>query len=102
MKALYELKENCKAELRVTVDGDEWKKANEKAFKKVANNVQLKGFRKGKAPLDLVRKSVSQREIWMEAIDQAAQEALNYGLEQYPERSRKMKEPISRELRNGI
>ena len=68
MKALYELKENCKAELRVTVDGDEWKKANEKAFKKVANNVQLKGFRKGKAPLDLVRKSVSQREIWMEAI----------------------------------
>ena len=85
MKALYELKENCKAELRVTVDGDEWKKANEKAFKKVANNVQLKGFRKGKAPLDLVRKSVSQREIWMEAIDQAAQEALNYGLEQYPD-----------------
>ncbi len=85
MKALYELKENSQAELRVTVDGEQWTKANEKAFKKVANNVQLKGFRKGKAPLDLIRKSVSPREIWIEAIDLVAQEALNYGLEQYPE-----------------
>ena len=69
MKALYELKENSQAELRVTVDGEQWKKANEKAFKKVAGNVELKGFRKGHAPLDLVRKSVNPREVWLEAID---------------------------------
>lgn len=85
MKALYELKENSLAELRVTVDGEQWKTANERAFKKVAANVELKGFRKGHAPLDLVRKSVNPREIWLEAIDQVAQEALNYGLEEYPD-----------------
>ena len=84
MKALYETKENSTAELKVTVDGEKWTAANEKAFKKIASKVQIKGFRAGKAPLDLVRKQLDQREIWMEAIDQVAQEALEYGLEQYP------------------
>ncbi len=85
MKALYETKENSLAELKVTVDGEQWKNANEKAFKKVANNIQIKGFRTGKAPLDLVRKQVSEREIWFEAIDLVAQEALEHGLNEFPE-----------------
>ncbi|MBR0385652.1 MAG: trigger factor [Erysipelotrichaceae bacterium] len=85
MKASYETKENSRAELRVTVDGEKWTQANEKAFKKIAGKVQLKGFRAGKAPLDLVRKQVSEREIWMEAIDLVAQEALEYGLQEYPD-----------------
>ncbi len=85
MKALYETKENSTAELAVTVDGEKWTEANEKAFKKIANKVQIKGFRAGKAPLDLVRKQVSEGEIFMEAIDLVAQEALEFGLQEYPQ-----------------
>ena len=85
MKALYETKENSTAELKVTVDGEQWEGAKEKAFKKIAANVQIKGFRKGHAPKEMVRKAVNPREVLLEAIDQVAQEALNFGLEQYPE-----------------
>ena len=49
MKALYETKANSQAELKVTVDGETWKQAQEKAFKKIAANLQIKGFRKGHA-----------------------------------------------------
>ena len=85
MKALYEAKGNSQAELRVTVDGETWKKAQEKAFKKIAQNLQLKGFRKGHAPAELVRKRVNPREVLAEAVDAVAQEAFNFGLEEYKE-----------------
>ncbi|MBQ7223598.1 MAG: trigger factor [Erysipelotrichaceae bacterium] len=85
MKATYEKKENNFAELRVTVDGDQWKEAQKKAFRKVAQQVHIKGFRPGHAPADLVKKAVNQREVWYEAVDAIAQEALNYGFEQFPE-----------------
>ena len=85
MKALYEAKQNSVGELKVTVDGELWKDAQKRAFGKIAKKVEIKGFRAGHAPADLVRKAVSQREVWLEAIDLVAQEALNYGLEQYPD-----------------
>lgn len=85
MKALYETKGNSLAELKVTVEGEQWEEANGKAFKKIASNLELKGFRKGKAPADLVRKQVSEREIWIEAIDLVAQQSLEYGLQEYPQ-----------------
>ena len=83
MKALYETKANSQAELKVTVDGETWKQAQEKAFKKIAANVQIKGFRKGHAPADLVRKRVNSREVLIDAVDVVAQEAFNYGLEEF-------------------
>ena len=83
MKALYETKANSQAELKVTVDGETWKQAQEKAFKKIAANLQIKGFRKGHAPADLVRKRVNSREILIDAVDVVAQEAFNYGLEEF-------------------
>ena len=85
MKALYETKGNSQAELKVTVDGEAWAQAQKKAFKKIASNVQLKGFRPGHAPAEMVRKAVNPREVLLEAVDTVAQEALNFGLEEYKE-----------------
>ncbi len=85
MKALYETKENSTAELKVTVDGEQWGQAKDKAFKKIADNVVIKGFRKGHAPKEMVKKAVNPREVLLQAIDEVAQEALNYGLEEYKE-----------------
>ncbi|MDY2728074.1 MAG: trigger factor [Candidatus Onthovivens sp.] len=52
----------------VTADSAKWKEAQEKALKKVASKVQIKGFRKGKVPFELAKDHVSQGEVLDEAI----------------------------------
>lgn len=66
---------NSLYEVSTTVSGEQWAAAQEKALKKLANNVTVKGFRKGKAPLDKVRKVVSQIDIANEAINQSLNDA---------------------------
>ena len=61
--------EHCHTEVLVTVDKDLWKKAQDKAFKKIAQNVTIDGFRKGKAPLNLVKSRIDQGRVYNEAIN---------------------------------
>ena len=56
-------------EVLVTVDEKTWKDAQEKAFNKLAENVQIDGFRKGKAPKNLVRSKIDQMKVLDEAIN---------------------------------
>ena len=56
-------------EVLVTVDEKTWKDAQEKAFNKLAENVTIDGFRKGKAPKNLVRSRVDQMKVLDEAIN---------------------------------
>lgn len=72
--------EKTKGELKVDIEGDVWQNAQKKAFNKLAKDVQLPGFRKGKAPLDLVRKQIAEQNILIEAVESIAQEALDLGL----------------------
>jgi trigger factor len=55
-------------EVTVTFTPEEWHDAQEKAFKKLAKDVTVKGFRKGNAPENLARKEVSQEKILTEAL----------------------------------
>lgn len=61
--------ENCHVEVVVTVDEKTWVDAQEKSFKKVAANVTLPGFRKGKAPLNMLRGKVDQMKVIDGAIN---------------------------------
>ena len=61
--------ENCHTEVLVNVDKDLWKKAQDKAFKKLAANVTIPGFRKGKAPVNMVKGHVDQMKVFNEAIN---------------------------------
>lgn len=61
--------EHCHTEVIVNVDKDLWKKAQDKAFKKLAANITLPGFRKGKAPLNMVKSHVDQMKVFNEAIN---------------------------------
>ena len=81
MKSSYELKENSTAELLVTVDGQPWSDALAKAYRKLASTVELKGFRKGKAPENRVR-ALLGKQIHYEAVELVAQKALEFGLEE--------------------
>ena len=67
--------ENCHTEVLVNVDKDLWKKAQDKAFKKLAANVTIPGFRKGKAPANMVKGHVDQMKVFNEAINNVLDDA---------------------------
>ena len=61
--------EHCHTEVLVNVDKDLWKKAQDKAFNKLAANITVPGFRKGKAPINMVKSRVDQMKVFNEAIN---------------------------------
>lgn len=73
MKREVKKLENSKVEVLVDVDTASWKEAQEKAYKKLIADVEIKGFRKGKAPEELAKKSVSTEKMLDEAINSMLQ-----------------------------
>ena len=62
--------EHCHTEVLVNVDKDLWKKAQDKAFNKLAANITIDGFRKGKAPINMVKARIDQGRMYNEAINE--------------------------------
>lgn len=60
---------NAHIEVICPVEEKVWKDAQEAAFKKLAANVEIPGFRKGKAPENMVRSRVNQGQVFDEAIN---------------------------------
>ncbi len=58
-----------KATVTVAPAAEEWKAAQEKAFRKLSAKVSVPGFRPGKAPEKLLRERVSQGAIFEEAAE---------------------------------
>ena len=65
--------EHCHSEVTVTVDKDLWKKAQNKAFNKLAADITVPGFRKGKAPANMLKGRVDQMKVFNEAINNVLQ-----------------------------
>ena len=82
MKSTWNIVEKSNGELLVTVDGATWKQAQDKAFKKIAKTVNVKGFRAGQAPEAMVRKMVNTQSILWEAVDYEANDALVFGVQE--------------------
>jgi trigger factor len=61
--------EHSHVQVDVVVDEQSWKNAQEKAFNKLAENVTIDGFRKGKAPKNLVKSRIDQMKVLDEAIN---------------------------------
>lgn len=79
----YKKIENAKAELTCTIEGDSYKQAQDKAFKKIAAKVEIKGFRKGAAPKNLLEKYVNHYEVLLEAAESLAQATLEAAIEEH-------------------
>ena len=56
-------------ELTITVTPDEYKKHLDLAAKKISDRIAIKGFRKGKAPFDVIKKEVGEMAILQEALE---------------------------------
>lgn len=79
----WTLKEKSTGELKVTIDGENWKKAQTKAFNKLAKELQIPGFRKGSVPAVLAKKHVPAQSILLEAVESCAQQLLDEGMEEH-------------------
>lgn len=79
----YKKIENAKAELTCTLEGEDWKKAQEAAFRKLAAKVEIKGFRKGQAPRHLTEKYVNHNEVLLDAAEALAQDTLNKAVDEH-------------------
>ncbi len=78
----WTLKEKSTGDLEVTIEGEEWTKAVEKAFNKIAKNVTINGFRKGTAPKKLIEEKVSDAERRVQAIEDNANTWMRAALEE--------------------
>ena len=61
--------ESCHVQVDVVVDKENWKQAQDKAFKKLASNLTVDGFRKGKVPEAIAKKHIDQMKLINEAIN---------------------------------
>jgi trigger factor len=68
MKAIVEPLEGNKVKLSVTVDEGEFEKAMDSAFRKMAREVRIPGFRPGKAPRKLLEARIGREAARQEAI----------------------------------
>ncbi len=70
IKTKVDEKENSVYEITVTVPAEEIQKKYTKVLKQQAQQIELKGFRKGKAPLDKVEEKVGKEKLYQLLIQQ--------------------------------
>jgi trigger factor len=68
-------KEKNIVSLEFTVSQDDFEKAVNKAYLKAKNNINIQGFRKGKAPRHIIEKKYGKSIFYDDALDFAVQEA---------------------------
>ena len=69
-------------EITITVGGEDWQKALDKAYKKRVKEVHIDGFRKGAAPKDIYIKNFGLESLFMDAVDFVMDNAYQKALEE--------------------
>lgn len=69
MKYSVEKKPGSEAVLEVDLTWEELEKASDKAYRKLAQEVDVPGFRRGKAPRSLLERRVGKEHIYQEGLD---------------------------------
>lgn len=67
--------EKSKHEFTIKIEGEEWEKAQDKAFEKRNKNAKIAGFRPGKAPKDVFIKHYGKESLYFDAADSLLQDA---------------------------
>ncbi len=82
MKVTKEQSGACEVTLNITVEAEKVDKAILDAYKKIGKNVTLPGFRKGKAPLAILKANLNEEAVMDEAADALMQPAYKEALEE--------------------
>lgn len=68
--------------LEITVDGDTFKKAIDKVYRKQVKNINIHGFRKGKAPKAVIEKMYGKEVFYDDAMQECYPEALEAAVQE--------------------
>ena len=74
--------QNRKAQLEVTVDESEVARSLEGAYRKIVKEVNVPGFRRGKAPRQLIERRYGVEALYQDAIDILLPQAYEYALDE--------------------
>ena len=69
MKTKFKKISDARIEITVTLDANDLKKAEKTAIERLAKEVRVEGFRKGKAPTDIAKKFIPENDLNAEVID---------------------------------
>lgn len=69
MKTKFKKVSDSRVEITVTLEAEDLKQAEKKALEKLAKEIRVEGFRKGKAPTDVAKKFIPENDLNAEAID---------------------------------
>jgi len=70
MKLLEKKTEEHQVHLRVEVDEADVRKAEDKAYQRLVNKIEVPGFRKGKTPRDILERRIGKEAIFDEAMEE--------------------------------
>ncbi|MDO4507916.1 MAG: trigger factor [Candidatus Saccharibacteria bacterium] len=71
MKTKFKKLSDSRVEITVTLDAKDLKAAEEKAVEKLAKEIKVEGFRKGKVPAEVAKKFIPENDLNAETIDLA-------------------------------
>ena len=69
MKTKVKKISDSRIEITVTLDAEDLKPAKKKALEKLAKEVKVEGFRKGKVPTDVAQKFIPENDLNAETVD---------------------------------
>ena len=69
MKTTVKKLSDSRVEIKVTLDSKDLKPAREKALEKLAKEIHVEGFRKGKVPVDVAEKFIPENDLNAETVD---------------------------------
>ena len=69
-------------EVVIKIEGEEWEKAMDSAFKKRQKDAKVDGFRKGKVPRDIYEKHFGKESLFIDAADQVLQVAYGKAMDE--------------------
>ncbi|MGY2802810.1 trigger factor [Thermostichus sp. MS-CIW-25] len=76
MQVIQEKRPGSRVGLKIVVEADRVKRSYEKTLRQLEQNIQIPGFRKGKAPRNLVVRQVGRERILASAVDDLINEAI--------------------------
>jgi trigger factor len=73
--------EDCQIRLTIEVDQDRVDRHLKGAARRIASKVRIPGFRKGKAPYDMIVRTLGKEALYEEALEELGQEVFSEALE---------------------
>ncbi|MEN9202611.1 MAG: trigger factor [Thermostichus sp. DG_1_6_bins_120] len=82
MQVIQEKRPGSRVGLKITIEAERVKRSYEKTLRQLVQNVQIQGFRKGKAPRNIVMRQVGRERVMASAVDDLINDAIKQAFQE--------------------